>query len=111
MPDAPDWRWISPHLSDAILGLQLKVRYSKGYIASQAVVDATAFDTVATIETHARRRGARAWQLAGNLRQECGLSATDVHAEEWDFTKRLFPEKEDADMPNEPASAAEKPKS
>lgn len=92
MPDAPDWRWISAHLADAILGLQLKVKYSRIYIWAQADFNTSAFDTVDTIKDHARRRGARAWQLAADLRRESCLPATDLTGEEWDFTKLLFPE-------------------
>lgn len=92
MPVAPDWRWISPQLADAILGLQLKVEHSRLYIRANAELDSTPFDTVANIERHARRRGARAWDLAKQLREECGLPTHDLVGEEWDFTKLLFPE-------------------
>ena len=70
--------------------LQLKVRYSRSYIRAQADFDTTAFDTVATIEDHARRRGARAWELAKQIRAECSLPASDLAGEEWDFTKHLY---------------------
>jgi len=94
MPVAPDWRWVSPHLADAILGLQLKVEYSRAYIRAQVDFYTSAFDTVNLIEDHARRRGARAWDLAKDLRSECGLPATDLNGEEWDFTQQLFPKEE-----------------
>ncbi|ODV41511.1 hypothetical protein AWV79_35685 [Cupriavidus sp. UYMMa02A] len=94
MPQAPDWRWITPHLADAILGLQLKVQYSRTYIAAQIDFYTTAFEAVALIAVHARRRGARAWELAKELRKECGLPASDLAGEEWDFSRSLFLTKE-----------------
>lgn len=93
MPNEPDWRWIGANLADAILVLQLKVEHSRLFIRANAEYDASAFDTTANIATHARRRGARAWELATQLRRECKLPAHDFTGEEWDFTQLLFPEK------------------
>ncbi|RWA52113.1 hypothetical protein AU476_19320 [Cupriavidus sp. UYMSc13B] len=91
LPADVDWRWIAPRLANDILGLRILVASSRHAVAQeyQPIAAGYSFAMSAEVKKQARRRGAEAWTLAGQLRLATGLPTTEVRPDEWDFLKHL----------------------